>query len=134
MTSVISHAAASQNASRIPSAAQDTETHSISILSHAAERQPQVTAVPQDLLRQILGLNPFKTSYFALYRPLQDTCFRSILATGTLLAVAAGVPLPVIAVIFGKLIDSFPPSEDELRLRVSQLLGVGLLRLSFNSH
>ena len=52
-----------------------------------------VTAFRQQFIRQILGLNPFSTSYFALYRPLNDTGSRSVLALGILLAVAAGIPL-----------------------------------------
>src|SRR5690242_9297449 len=31
-----------------------------------------ITAIRHKFIRQILGLNPFKTSYFALYRPLDD--------------------------------------------------------------
>ena len=52
-----------------------------------------VTAFRQRFIRQIFGLNPFKTSYFALYRPLNDAGSRGILALGILLAVAAGIPL-----------------------------------------
>jgi len=59
--------------------------------------QPQpfqsVTAFRQRFIRQILGLNPFRTSYFALYRSLDDVESRTILALGILLAVCAGVPL-----------------------------------------
>ena len=52
--------------------------------------QPQAwegtTAIRQNFIRQILGLNPVKTSYFALYRPLDDVGSRTILASGILLA------------------------------------------------
>jgi ATP-binding cassette subfamily B (MDR/TAP) protein 1 len=59
--------------------------------------QPQafqdVTAFRQQFIRQILGLNPFKTSYFALFKSLDDTASRTILALGIALAILAGVPL-----------------------------------------
>lgn len=82
------------------------------------------STVPRKVWRQLLGLNPFRTSYFSLFRPLRTAESRLTLGAACLLAVAAGVPLPVIGVIFGKIIDSFPPNEDELRVRLSQLLGV----------
>ncbi len=87
--------------------------------------QGDLSRFPRSFFRQIFGLNPFKTSYFALYRPLTDTKSRLVLAGGIILAIAAGIPLPIIGVIFGKIISSFPPSEEELRIRLSQLLGVG---------
>lgn len=65
------------------------------------------------------------SSYIALFRPLQDTQSRVILFFAVALAVAAGAPLPIIGVIFARIIDSFPPSEDEIRTRISQLLAVG---------
>ena len=64
-------------------------------------------------------------SYFALFGPLQDVQSRLILATGVLLALAAGAPLPIIGVIFARIIDAFPPSEAEVRTRIYQLLAVG---------
>lgn len=84
------------------------------------------STVRQKFIRQILGLNPFKTSYFALYRPLKDVQSRTILVFGVLLAVAAGVPLPLIGVILGKIINHFPPTEDELNTRLAQLMGVAV--------
>lgn len=65
------------------------------------------------------------SSYFALYRPLQDVQSKVILVCGILLAIAAGAPLPIIGVIFSKIINSFPPTEDEVRTRIYQLLAVG---------
>ncbi|KAF1842552.1 P-loop containing nucleoside triphosphate hydrolase protein [Cucurbitaria berberidis CBS 394.84] len=92
--------------------------------------QPQawqgVAAFRQQFIRQILGLNPFKTSYFTLYRSLSDTESRIILALGILLAVTAGVPLPLIGVIFGKIINNFPPTQDELRSLLSRLMAVAV--------
>ncbi|KAK3699963.1 hypothetical protein LTR37_016207 [Vermiconidia calcicola] len=76
--------------------------------------------------RQILGLNPFKSSYFSLFGSLQRTQDRTTVVCGALFAVAAGIPLPIIGVIFGEIISSFPPREDELRTRISQLLGVAV--------
>lgn len=52
-----------------------------------------ITGFRQQFVRQILGLNPFKTSYFALYRCLDDAGSKAILIMGVLLAIAAGVPL-----------------------------------------
>ncbi|KAI9699955.1 MAG: hypothetical protein M1836_002489 [Candelina mexicana] len=88
--------------------------------------QADLSRFPRSFFRQIFGLNPFKTSYFALYRPLTDIRSRLVLASGILLAIAAGTPLPIIGVIFGKIISQFPPTEDELRIRLSQLLGVAV--------
>jgi len=65
------------------------------------------------------------TSYLALFRPLQDVQSRLILFFGIVLAIAAGAPLPIIGVIFARIIDAFPPTEDEIHQRISQLLGVG---------
>ena len=64
-------------------------------------------------------------SYFALFRPLQDVQSRCILFAGVVLAIAAGAPLPIIGVIFARIIDAFPPTEDEIVERVYQLLAVG---------
>lgn len=65
------------------------------------------------------------SSYIALFRPLQDPKSQLILCCAIALALAAGAPLPIIGVIFARIIDSFPPSEDEIRTRISQLLAVG---------
>jgi ATP-binding cassette subfamily B (MDR/TAP) protein 1 len=91
--------------------------------------QPQfqdIVAIRQAFIKQILGLNPFKTSYFALYRPLDDARSRTILIMGILLAMAAGVPLPLIGVIFGRIINNFPPPADELRALISRLMLVAV--------
>jgi hypothetical protein len=64
-------------------------------------------------------------SYFALFRPLQDVQSRLILSAGVVLALAAGAPLPIIGVIFARIIDAFPPSEAEVWMRIYQLLAVG---------
>ncbi|PVI01409.1 leptomycin B resistance protein pmd1 [Periconia macrospinosa] len=96
-------------------------------LSHRAPRNPTgFTVIRQKFLRQILGLNPFKTSYFALYRPLDDLQSRCILLAAILLAIAAGIPLPLIGVVLGKIINNFPPEENDLRLRLIQLMGIAV--------
>ena len=64
-------------------------------------------------------------SYIALFRPLQDTQSRLILTAGIVFAIGAGVPLPIIGVIFSRIINTFPPSEDEIHRRTGELLGVG---------
>ncbi|KAH9872117.1 hypothetical protein J1614_006378 [Plenodomus biglobosus] len=92
--------------------------------------QPQafhgVAAFRQQFIRQILGLNPFKTSYFALYRCLDDAGSRGILALGIVLAICAGVPLPLIGVILGQIINSFPPPQDELKQLLYRLMTVAV--------
>ncbi|KAF1948056.1 P-loop containing nucleoside triphosphate hydrolase protein [Clathrospora elynae] len=80
----------------------------------------------QRFIRQILGLNPFKTSYFALYRQLDDAGSRGILVLGVLLAILAGLPLPLIGVIFGRIINNFPPTSDELNRLLYRLMGVAV--------
>jgi ATP-binding cassette subfamily B (MDR/TAP) protein 1 len=91
--------------------------------------QPQfddIVAVKNVFLKQILGLNPFKTSYFALYRPLDDFTSRTILALGISFAMAAGIPLPLIGVILGRIINNFPPPADELRALLIRLMSVAV--------
>jgi len=91
--------------------------------------QPQFTdlvAIRQTFVRQILGLNPFRTSYFTLYRSLDDSGSRLVLVLGILLAIAAGVPLPLIGVILGRIINNFPPAADELRALLFRLMSVAV--------
>jgi hypothetical protein len=84
-------------------------------------------------LLQKFGAKYLNLSYFALYRPLQDLQSRLILCCAVILSVAAGAPLPIIGVIFARIIDSFPPSEHEVRERVVQLIGVGELKSHLTS-
>lgn len=91
---------------------------------HPREWRPSVAALSSQAYRQLLGLNPFKTGFMSLYRNLETNGDRWMAAVGALMAVAAGVPLPIIFVIFGKIINAFPPEESELRTRIGQLLGV----------
>ncbi|KAK5697899.1 hypothetical protein LTR97_006858 [Elasticomyces elasticus] len=95
---------------------------------------PRVWTAPAEstssaVYRQLLGLNPFKTSYLSLYTSLHGWQDRSVACIGLLCATAAGVPLPLIGVIFGHIISSFPPAEDALRTRIIQLLGVAVAYL-----
>lgn len=78
------------------------------------------------LWRQLLGLNPFRGSYFGLYGTIEDKRDRALASLGAICAIAAGVPLPIIGVIFGEIISAFPPDEDELLLRIRQLLAVAV--------
>ena len=82
------------------------------------------TGLPGKVYRHILGLNPIKTSYVSLFRSLETKKHRCSALLAVVLTTAVGLPLPLIGVIFGKLISSFPPEPDELRLRLGQLLGV----------
>ncbi|KAL9053582.1 MAG: hypothetical protein Q9162_004679 [Coniocarpon cinnabarinum] len=85
-----------------------------------------LSSLPKYFWRQILGLNPFKTSYWSLYRSVDDWKTRCTLVAGIVCAAAAGIPLPLIGVIFSTIIDSFPPSEQELNKSIGQLLGVAV--------
>jgi hypothetical protein len=85
----------------------------------------QKTMNPLHLLPK--AVKDIGSSYFALFRPLQDRQSQFILFCGIVFAIAAGAPLPIIGVIFARIIDSFPPSEDEIRKRIYELLGVGKL-------
>lgn len=114
----------------------DRQIDRASIATAAAQPhswQHELATVRQSFIRQILGLNPFRTSYFALYRPLDDFQSRSILILAILLSIAAGVPLPLIGVILGKIINNFPPSENELKIRLIQLMStaVGYFAVTF---
>ena len=91
------------------------------------------TSASLKIWRQILGLHPFKSSYFALYCTLRKGTDRLCVACGVVFAIAAGVPLPIIGVIFGKLISAFPPSQDEMLLRIQQLLGVAVAYFAVTS-
>lgn len=84
-----------------------------------------VAALSGKVYRQLLGLNPFKQGYLSLYGCLSGRD-KTVACGAVLFAIAAGVPLPIIGVIFGRLISSFPPSEDELSTRISELLGVAV--------
>ena len=80
--------------------------------------------IPQQFVRQIFGFNPFRTSYWSLFRPIHDWSSRIILLCAIVCAIAAGVPLPIIGVIFSHIIDSFPPAEPDLLKSIRELLGV----------
>lgn len=92
--------------------------------AHPREWKPANGALTKQVYQQLLGLNPFKSSFLSLYRNLETKSEYATAIVGALLAAAAGVPLPIMFVIFGQIINSFPPPEDELRTRIGQLLGV----------
>jgi ATP-binding cassette subfamily B (MDR/TAP) protein 1 len=96
-----------------------------SIHSHPERRG--IGLIRQKFIRQILGLNPFRTSYFSLYKPLTDFQSRAILFFGCLFSIACGIPIPLIGVILGKIINDFPPREDELKLRLVQLMSMAVI-------
>ncbi|KAI4655462.1 hypothetical protein J4E93_000174 [Alternaria ventricosa] len=90
--------------------------------------QPQAfegpTVFRQRFIRQILGLN--KTSYFALYRQLDDVGSKTILVLGIVTAILAGLPLPLIGVVLGRIINNFPPNPDELKHLLFRLMSVAV--------
>jgi ATP-binding cassette subfamily B (MDR/TAP) protein 1 len=113
--------------SRLSIASKETERrYETTTLSTAQSRSwhAEFVFVSRKWIRQILGTNPFKSSYFDLFKPIKDIESRAILWTGVFLAIAAGTPLPIIGYIFGKIITSFPPPEDVLRDRLYELVGV----------
>lgn len=92
----------------------------------------QKTAVlPKRYISLMLGRNPFKTSYFSLYRPIKDWRSRCILLIAVVCSIAAGIPLPIIGVIFSKIINSFPPAEPALTKSIGELLGVAVAYFVF---
>ncbi len=86
-----------------------------------------------NLWKQLLGLNPFRSSYVGLYTTLSRPRERLTIGLAVTLAVAAGIPLPIIGVIFGRLISSFPPSPEELHEHVIQLLSVAVAYFAVTS-
>lgn len=97
---------------------------------HTVQGHPEprgIGLIRQKFIRQILGLNPFRTSYFSLYKPLTDFQSRAILCFGCFFSVACGIPIPLIGVILGKIINNFPPREDELKLRLVQLMAMAVI-------
>ncbi|GAB7345698.1 hypothetical protein MBLNU457_3976t1 [Dothideomycetes sp. NU457] len=103
---------------------RDVDIHTM----NAAEPRPwhlEVVALPRQMLRRVFGKNPFKTSYFTLFRALDTPAEKLTIVAGFILAVAAGVPLPIIGVIFSKIINNFPPQEHELVIYLGELIGVG---------
>lgn len=74
------------------------------------------------VLKHMRNLNPFRTTYTSLYRPLNTLDAYVLLALAIALGLAAGAPLPIIGFIFGKIINEFPLPPDELRVRLGQLL------------
>ncbi|KAL1311276.1 hypothetical protein AAFC00_001463 [Neodothiora populina] len=86
----------------------------------------EFVAISRKCVRQICGKNPFKVSYLSLFWPLKSASERLTLLAGILFAIAAGVPLPIIGLIFEKIINSFPPSEHELHTALVQLMGVAV--------
>lgn len=105
--------------------------HSIDITALQSAVAPATAPnlpLPGPSIFSLLGFGPttLHSSYFTLYRPLTAVHDKCILAAAVILALAAGIPLPLIGLIFGKIINGFPPTEDEMRVRVSQLLGVAV--------
>ncbi|EMC92576.1 hypothetical protein BAUCODRAFT_77161 [Baudoinia panamericana UAMH 10762] len=92
--------------------------------AHPREWYAVIISYSGRLYKQLLGLNPFQTSYLGLYLLLDSQWDKVLAASAVLFAIAAGFPLPLIGVVFGKLINNFPPPEDELRTRIAQLLGI----------
>ncbi|KAK5109038.1 hypothetical protein LTR62_007586 [Meristemomyces frigidus] len=117
---------------RIPAAdanvtlAKDLDFTETSTLDPAHPRiwHTAAAGLPAKAYRQVLGFNPFKTSYMSIYSSLNTPSDRAVACVGVLAAIAAGVPLPLIGIIFGRLIDTFPPTEDQLKTLVGELLGV----------
>lgn len=93
----------------------------------SASRRDGLLRLPRNLAKQLLALNPFQTSYFALYQPLKDWRSRCTLAAAVILSICAGIPFPIIALTFGRIINSFPPSEDALLQDIGVIIGVAVI-------
>ncbi|KAI5242365.1 multidrug resistance-like protein [Aureobasidium subglaciale] len=92
--------------------------------AHPRSWHAEFVFVSRKWIKQLIGSNPFKSSYLDLFKLVKDAESRAILGAGIILAIAAGTPLPIIGYIFGQIITSFPPPEDVLRDRLYQLIGV----------
>jgi ABC-type multidrug transport system fused ATPase/permease subunit len=95
-------------------------------VSGPQQRPGKVYEFPSQAFRRLAGLNPFKTTYFSLYDSLDSIFDRAVAWSGVLFAIAAGVPLPLIGLIFGKIINQFPPTEADIETRITQLIGVAI--------
>ncbi|OQO10562.1 hypothetical protein B0A48_03860 [Cryoendolithus antarcticus] len=94
---------------------------------HPRDLKPVVGHLSSRVYKQLLGLNPFKASFPSLYRSnLSDRKSKIMAILGLIAAIAAGIPLPIMFVIFGKIINAFPPTEEEIRVRITQLLSVAV--------
>lgn len=71
------------------------------------------------------------SSYWALYRLLDDAESRCVLFTGIVCATAAGVPLPLIAVVFRSVIEEFPPTENQVQVAIHYILGISSAYFAF---
>ncbi|KAI5811593.1 ABC transporter-like protein [Peziza echinospora] len=140
----MSNAAPEGGSAIIPTARHSTEySHAVDISQpDAGEGHPESTTIDigslainpsteNGLLTQLAKFpniltKPFQTQYFRLYTPLKTKREKLLLFLAVLFSLAAGVPLPIIGVIFGKLINNFPPSEDQLKAKLGQLMGVAV--------
>ncbi|KAF2859918.1 P-loop containing nucleoside triphosphate hydrolase protein [Piedraia hortae CBS 480.64] len=82
------------------------------------------TVVTSRICRQVFGTNPFKSSFLGLFRVLDSRWDQVMGGLGVICAIAAGIPLPIIGAIFGKLISHFPPTESHVTAYISRLLGL----------
>ena len=57
---------------------------------------------------------------------LDDPSSKAILALAIIFAILAGLPLPLIGVILGRIINNFPPNADELKQLLYRLMSVAV--------
>lgn len=95
-------------------------------LDPAHPREPKVPtkASPLRLCLQRLKCGFVKASFLKLYLELDTRGERAAAVVGAVLAVAAGLPLPAIFVVFSRIINQFPPDAEALRVHIAQLLGI----------
>ena len=74
----------------------NTEIGSLNVSPAAQLRYSKKLAKPLKAISKV-----FQTQYFRLYRPLETWYERGLLFSAIILSLAAGVPLPIIGVIFG---------------------------------
>lgn len=76
--------------------------------------------------RTVFKWNSFFLSYYYLYASLDNGRKKGIALVGFGLAIAAGLPLPIIAIIYSKLISGFPLGEQDVQTKVVQLIGTAV--------
>lgn len=69
-------------------------------------------------------LKGFRPAYFKLYGLLDDIESQIILIVGIVTAIAAGVPSPLIAVVFRGVVDTFPPPDSQLDPALNEIIGI----------
>lgn len=90
---------------------------------HYNDERKKSSNIPSSVVKTIIP----QSSYFSLFTCLETRRDKALLASGFVLAVAAGAPLPVIGLLFSQIIDTFPPPADQLRTKLYELITVACI-------